>query len=117
MDEQLPVQQNSALVDAAMSPPLGVVCGVPQGSILGPLLYILFTNDIPDLVHDHTVNFQHPSPHCPSCGSTVCYVDDSSYSHGEEDPAVLSGKLTEQYDRISDYMAANRLAINADRHI
>ena len=36
-------------------------------------------------------------------------------SHGEKDPAVLSQKLAQQYDKISDYMAANRLVINGDK--
>ena len=61
------------------------------------------------------MNFLSPSPHCADCGSTVCYVDDSTYSHGELEPAALSLKLTQQYDRISDYMAANKLVINGDR--
>ena len=26
--------------------------------MLGPLLYIIFTNDIPDLVHDHPVSYK-----------------------------------------------------------
>jgi hypothetical protein len=43
----------SVYVDGCLSPPLDIACGVPQGSILGPLLYTLFTNDIPDLVHTH----------------------------------------------------------------
>ena len=66
----------SVCVDGCLSPPLPVECGVPQGSILGPLFYVLFTSDIPDLVHDHPVDYQAAQPYCPQCGSTVCYVDD-----------------------------------------
>ena len=115
MNSYLSNRSQVVMVDGCLSPPLNITCGVPQGSILGPLLYILFTNDIPDLVHDHPVNFLSPTPYCADCGSTVCYVDDSTYSHGEADPAALSLKLTEQYDRISDYMAANKLVINGDK--
>ena len=108
-------RSQSVCVDGCMSPPLPVVCGVPQGSILGPLFYILFTSDIPDLVHDHPVNYQAPQSHCSSCGSTVCYVDDCTYSYGDKDPARLSHTLSAQYHCIAQYMAANKLVINAEK--
>ena len=100
----------SVCVDGCNSPPLAVEYGVPQGSILGPLLYILFTNDIPELVHDHQLG----QP-CDDCGCTVCYVDDTTYSYGDTDPTSLSENLTQQYKKISNYMAANNLVINADK--
>ena len=82
---------------------------------MGPLFYVLFTSDIPDLVHDHPVDYQAPQPYCPECGSTVCYVDDCTYSHGDKDPAKLSQTLSNQYKKIAGYMAANKLVINADK--
>ena len=74
-------RSQSVIVDGCLSPPLDIKCGVPQGSILGPLLYIIFTNDIPDLVHDHPVSHKDTLPAC-KCGTTVCYVDDGTYSFG-----------------------------------
>ena len=108
-------RKQSVFVDGSLSPPLGIECGVPQGSILGPLMYILYTNDIPDLPHDHPVSVAQPVPYCHDCGGTVCYVDDSTYSLARSDPEALSSALTYQYQVIADYMAANRLVINGEK--
>jgi len=40
-------RSQSVTVDGCLFPPLDIKCGVPQSSILGPLMYIIFTNDIP----------------------------------------------------------------------
>ena len=115
LESYLTGRSQSVLVDGCLSPPLMIDCGVPQGSILGPLMYIIFTNDMPDLVHNHDINFEDSQPYCPECGSTVCYVDDGTYSVGHQDPAILSCKLSDQYKKIEEYMSANKLVINGNK--
>ena len=115
MSSYLIGRRQSVMVDGSLSPPLGIECGVPQGSILGPLMYILYTNDIPDLPHSHPVSTSHPTPYCHECGGTVSYVDDSTYSFAHSDPEVMSTTLTSQYKVIAQYMAADKLVINDDK--
>ena len=49
-------------IHSSVSDPLRVECGVPKGSILGPLLFSIYVNDLPEVPR-----------HC----STECYVDDT----------------------------------------
>ena len=49
-------RKQSCIVDGELSDALNLFdCGVPQGSIGGPLLWVCFTCDQPDVVHDHPV--------------------------------------------------------------
>ena len=72
---------------------LPITYGVPQGSILGPILFSLYINDITDIV---------------SCG-VVLYADDTVIFH--DDRKILQTNL----DRISDWCNENLLTINVKK--
>ena len=86
-------RKQSTCVDGKTSPPLPLRQGLPQGSILSPLLYILYTSDVPDIPHSHPVNVSSPATYCQECGSTVSFMDDSTFSIGCESPEELNERL------------------------
>ena len=111
-------------LEGALSSSLSVSAGVPQGSILGPLLYIIFTNELPEVIHKEVCLARQGeavrdrpvmSTGCMECGSLVCYADDSTYCTSDPDPQVLSTKLSDQYSTLANFLGANCLKVNDDR--
>ena len=107
MSSYLVGRSQSTYVDGCFSPALDIECGVPQGSILGPLLYILFTNDVPSLVQDQTSSFKDQVAFSDDSGGMVCYVDDGTYTVSHSDPNILLNVLTAKYLAIADDMVSN----------
>jgi hypothetical protein len=114
------------VIEGCLSKLLPVNTGVPQGSILGPLLYTIFTNELPEVIHEHS---EQPGVHAhqegqgwpayhmgdDEAGSICCYADDTTLTCTESRPAALSNKLTNQYKVIAEYMRNNKLKLNDEK--
>ena len=47
----LTYRSQSVYIEGSLSSLLPLEAGVPQGSILGPIFYTIFTNELPEVVH------------------------------------------------------------------
>ena len=74
-----------------------VLCGVPQGSILGPLLFLLHFNGV-----------YLPLKHC----RILMYADDTVLYYAHKEVSVIEEKLTEDLSRLSEWFEQNELMVN-----
>ena len=112
----LSLRSQQVYIDGASSDFLDVPVGVPQGSILGPLLYVIFTNDLPESINNHFAqNGNFFNSKCKQCGTICCYADDSTYTISGKDPQQLTMAINEKYKSVSNFMNQNKLVLNSDK--
>ena len=91
--------------------------GVPKGSILGALFYILVTNDFPETIFSTSsyVHWSHMTTHCNDCGGLCCFADDSTFTVSSQDQDTLEEKLNVKYEVMAKYLGNNKLKLNDDK--
>ncbi len=99
----------SVLINGTMSSPRKLSCGVPQGSVLGPILFSVYTSPLGDILRSHGVDFHF-------------YADDSSIYLAFE-PNYVSSQMdaVQQVENsiaeVRDWMLVNKLMINDSKTV
>ena len=78
-----------------------VTCGVPQGSVLGPLLLIIYTNDLPKSL---------------SHSKSILFADDTTIYSASQNPITAQTNIENDMSTLSDWFCANKLSLNAQKN-
>ena len=82
-------RQQRVCLDGSFSDWASISKGVPQGSILGPLLFLVFVNDLPTAVERCSVNL---------------YADDTTIYFASKDPSHVQSALTIDLENIASWI-------------
>ena len=77
-----------------------VTCGVPQGSVLGPLLFLIYINDLPNI--SEKLSF-------------FLFADDTNIYYESADLLELEKTVNEELKKLSQWLNINRLALNVSK--
>ena len=86
------------LVNGSLSEICSLKCGVPQGTILGPLLFLIYINDLPN---------------CLTLCQPRMYVDDTHITYAGVDVNSIQLNLNYDLDKLNKWLISNKLNLNS----
>jgi len=77
-----------------------LTCGVPQGSVLGPLLFLIYINDLPNI--SQVLKF-------------YLFADDTNIFFESPNLADLQNTVNVELKKLSEWLKANKLSLNISK--
>ena len=90
-------RQQYVCINGTNSDMLPITCGVPQGSILGPLLFLIYVNDLASV-----------SKHA----ATILFADDTNLIYTSKSYENFTIMIEKDLKKISNWFKLNKLALN-----
>jgi retron-type reverse transcriptase len=78
-----------------------ITSGVPQGSVLGPLLFLLYIND---------------TQNCSNIISNILFADDTTIFYSHACLKTLNQTIQEEINKIAVWLNINKLSINTEKN-
>ena len=93
-------RKQAVIVNGAISDQFDILCGVPQGSVLGPLLFLLYINDF----------------HCSSKFFQFhLFADDANLFCEDKHSSSLAAKVNTELKNVHSWLCANKLSLNVKK--
>ena len=83
-------------INTSYSSPSNLICGIPQGSILGPLLFLLYINDLPQAV----------------VSDSLLYADDTCIVFQHKNVTEIEKQLLRDFSSLCDWFVDNKLSVH-----
>ena len=96
----LDCRKQRCFINGSLSGDHFLTCGIPQGTILGPFLSIIYINDLPNCLSN-------PQPRM--------YADDTHIAFASNNIQNIKAVLNEDLARVEKWLTANKLALNASK--
>lgn len=93
-------RKQTVVINGYQSSERSVLIGVPQGSNLGPLLFLIYVNDLSNLQLNAVPRL---------------FADDSVFSYAGQTPQEIVSMMQEDLNIVSEYLETNLLSLNATK--